>query len=645
MAIAGAAPAARAQIAYAPCGDTNQFACGHLTVALDPTGTVPGTLTLAMRRHRAPVGEARSAIIALAGGPGQPALPFAEQFDELLGPVAATRDLIALDQRGVGLSHPLSCHAFERPNRFRAIGPLVETCAAQLGPTRSLYTSADTVADIEALRQAGGYEKLVLYGTSYGTKVAELYAQAHPDRVEALVLDSVVPPNGPDGLARSTFAAVPSILRGLCAARACAGVTTNPVGDLAAVVSATRRGPLNGRAIDGNGRAHVVKVSSDLILALLLAGDFSQALRAELVSAVSAQRTNHDSAPLARLVGLGSSASGEEQQDFDTPLYFATTCEEEAFPWNRAATPSVRMAEARAAAAALPARVFAPFTRANALDLGDEPACAGWPYATAAPPPDTAPLPAVPTLILSGAQDLRTPTADARALAAQIPGSNLLVVPYTGHSVLGGEPTSCARDALIALFAHRPVRACSTEPPPTLVRPAPLPPPRLGLVSPIHAYPGRDGRTLHAVALSLSDLARQVILQLGSVSSESLAALVDLRTGGLRAGWAEFAGGVLTLHGYAYVPGVTVSGTLGSNTANLRVGGSAAAPGTLRLGAHGALVGTLGGRRVKLAANSIASAAIVGANAEASSPSGPGNAARRRLAGELAAVLEGIVRP
>ena len=38
---------------------------------------------------------------ALAGGPGQPPLPFTEAFDELLGPIAATRDLIVFDQRGM----------------------------------------------------------------------------------------------------------------------------------------------------------------------------------------------------------------------------------------------------------------------------------------------------------------------------------------------------------------------------------------------------------------------------------------------------------------------------------------------------------------------------------------------------------------
>ncbi|HEV7161950.1 MAG TPA: alpha/beta fold hydrolase [Solirubrobacteraceae bacterium] len=256
------AGSAGAQIAFAPCGEGNELACGHLTVPLDPSGAAAGTLTLALRRHRAPVGEARSAILALAGGPGQPALPFADEFAELLGPIAATRDLIVFDQRGIGLSHPLSCHAFENSSPYKSFGALIEACGSQLGPTRSFYTTADTVADIEAIRQAGGYEKLVLYGTSYGTKVAEAYAQAYPSHVEALVLDSVVTPNGPEPLERPTFEAIPRVLRQMCAARACAHVTTNPTRDLARVLARMQHGPLEARAFDGTGKPHTVSMSA-----------------------------------------------------------------------------------------------------------------------------------------------------------------------------------------------------------------------------------------------------------------------------------------------------------------------------------------------------------------------------------------------
>jgi pimeloyl-ACP methyl ester carboxylesterase len=636
--ICASASISQAQIGWVPCKEGNEFACSHLTVPLDPSGAVPGTITLDLRRHRAAVGDARTAIIALAGGPGQAAVPFTEGFDELLGPIAATRDLIVFDQRGTGMSTPLSCHAFETPRLSHSFGQLIESCASQIGSVRSFYTTANTVADIEAIRQAGDYEKLVLYGTSYGTKVAEEYAQAHPSHVEALVLDSVVPPNGPDTFNRPTFAAVPRVLRQICAARACTGITSNPVADLARVVAHMDGGVLRGPVVDGFGRTHEEAVNSNELLEMLLAGDFSSVLRAELVTAIAAAARD-DSAPLERLVSLFDSASGEPE-DFDSPLYYATSCEEEDFPWNRAAKANTRLAQARRAADALPASTFAPFTVSNALEAGDIQGCAHWPSSLPAQPLDETPFPNVPALILSGADDLRTPTANAVEVAAQIPDAQLLVVPYTGHSVLTDEPTECAVKALQAMFAPKPVKPCPPAPAPSSLQPPPLPPLHLALLSPVAGSHGLPGRTLHAVALTLADTERQILLRLRNLSFSEALTLSSIRTGGLRAGWAEEAsGGVFTFHGVSYVPGVTVSGTIKSETVELRIGGSGDAHGTLRLGAHHALVGDLGGSRVVLPANSRASAAIVGVNAQASSNSADGRAAAlagiRRFAGLL----------
>jgi pimeloyl-ACP methyl ester carboxylesterase len=630
--------AAQAQIAWVPCESSNEIACGHLTVPLDPSGATPGTITLAMHRHRAAVGEARTAIIALAGGPGQPALPFTEQFDELLGPIAATRDLIVFDQRGIGLSQPLSCHAFEHPSTYHSFGALIEACGDQLGPDRTFYTTADTVADIEAIRQAGGYEKLVLYGTSYGTKVAEQYAQEYPSHVEALVLDSVVPPE-PEPFERRTFEAVPRILRQICAEHACAHVTGNPVADLASVVRRIHRAPLQGRAIDAGGSAHALTFSAGELVGLLLAGDFSPLLRAEFVTSVAAAAKG-DTAPLARLVSLAGDGESEGQEDFDNPLYYATRCEEQSFPWSRTADPAERLAQARTAARALGARAFAPFTAGDALELSDAPACAYWPYSTPAPAADDAPLPDVPTLILSGADDLRTPTANAREVAAQIPDAHLLVVPDTGHSVLGAEPTSCARQALQALFASKPIKPCPPLPLPPELRPAPLPPVALGRVAPAHGYGGLTGRTLHAVALTLQDFSRQLVLQLSlSGALEETLSLPAVRFGGLRAGWAQLEGSTLKLHDYTYVPGVGLSGSIDGEADDLRVEGSGDAHGTLHRGAHRSLDGTLGGRTVTLPASSLAAAAIVGEDAQESSHSGPGGSAASSAARLLAELL------
>ncbi len=63
----------------------------------------------------------------------------------------------------------------------------------------------------------------------------------------------------------------------------------------------------------------------------------------------------------------------------------------------------------------------------------------------------------MPTLILSGAQDLRTPTSSARQVAALIPDAQLEVVPFTGHSVLGSDFSGCAEQAVETFFGGTPV--------------------------------------------------------------------------------------------------------------------------------------------------------------------------------------------
>ncbi|HWX97154.1 MAG TPA: alpha/beta fold hydrolase [Solirubrobacteraceae bacterium] len=607
----GTAISARAQIAFAPCGDTNNFACGHLTVALDPTGATPGTLTLAMRRHRAPVEGGSSAVIALAGGPGQAAIPLTEGFLELLGPVSATRDLIVFDQRGTGLSHALACRPPKRRAHLPATpGQTVVRCAQGLGPTRAFFTTPDSVADIEAIRRAGGYEKLVLFGTSYGTKVAEQYAQAYPSHVEALVLDSVVTPNGPDPLNRSTFSAVPRILHQLCGYRECVHITAHPVADLARVVARTRRGAIVGRVIDRHGRAHPEPITSDDLLAVLLEGDFNPLLRAEFVPAARAA-ADGDRAPLARLLARAEGA-GEEGAGggVDGPLYLATTCEDEAFPWSRADAPRKRLSQAAAQLDALPASTFEPFTRLNALHLSPIEACAFWPYAAGGPFLDEAALPNVPAVILSGEADLRTPTANAREVAGKIPDSNLLSVPFTGHSVLTSESTSCASDALQAMFAAHPIKPCGATSPPPVLKLPPLAPARLADVAPTSGYHGLPGRTLQAVRLTLADLSHQLLLTLiEALGSGGIFASPTLGGGGLREGWYELEGTTIALHRYSYVPGVSLSGAVSGAHVAVFVGGSAAAHGQLRSDAHGTLAGTLGSVKVRLPQRSASSQA------------------------------------
>ena len=313
----------------------------------------------------------------------------------------------------------------------------------------------------------------MLYGTSYGTKVAEQYAQTYPSHVEALILDSVVAPNGPDPFNLSTFAAIPRVLRELCTFGGCAHITRNPVGDLNRLVRRLRRHPQRVRVRAGH-LTRSVRIGATDVLGVLIEGDLDPHLRAAFPAAVKLALRGV-AAPLALLVLQAQSKAENEPESlaegFDAPLYFATTCEETRFPFSRSSSPGGRLLEALRALRAAPKRAFAPFGAKSALELSDIPVCARWPYLDPEPTPDDAPIPSVPTLILSGAADLRTPTSNARELAAEIPGSHLLVVPYTGHSVLGSDPSDCSQHALQALFAGRPIHACRARREPLYLRP------------------------------------------------------------------------------------------------------------------------------------------------------------------------------
>jgi pimeloyl-ACP methyl ester carboxylesterase len=636
-------------LTFTPCSATAEFECATLDVPLDRGATASGTVGLSVERLRvggAPGdrGSSSTAVLGLAGGPGQAALPLAAAMAKEMAPALGSRDLLVFDQRGTGSSGPLACSALESAEVFGAIGQAFEHCALQIGRARGSYTTQESAADIEAIRQATGYEKLVLFGVSYGTKVALEYAERYPQNVEALVLDSVVAPERSDPFSVSMLQAMKPVFEELCSAGACAGITSNPLGDIARLAAALQKHALSGFVYDGSGHRHRSTLSNVDLLNLIGAGDLNPALRALLPASVQSALRG-DPAPLLRLNLLSEGlipnlpgsplayaspqqspkpvplriASRQESlpgmplassEGIDEALFVDTTCEEESFPWQRSAPPSTRLSEALGALHALPPSDFYPFDASVAWVDSVLPGCAQWPNLAPAPPA-ISPLPSVPTLILSGAQDLRTPTSGAQALAARIPGAQLIVVPYTGHSVLGTDFSGCAQAAVAAFFSSGKASPC--KPTQNPFTPTPITPAKLTLVKAVGGVPGRAGSTLAAVLDTILDLERQVI-------GATLQADQELQSGssfgGLRGGYAQITSTALRLHGMSFVSGVRLTGSFPVQDghlmpANLRVEGPQAAIGTIHIGTSARVSGILGGRhfdvdltKVKLASAS-----------------------------------------
>ncbi len=332
---------AASSLSFISCAGAAHFECTTLAVPIDRTEAVPGTISLSIERRLAGATPSRDAVVALAGGPGQAALPLCgihRAGDRARARLTRPARVRPARHRRI---QPTAAAPPSKPSASRRPARLFEQCASQLGPVRGAFTSEESVEDIEALRKAGGYEKLVLYGTSYGTKVALDYAERYPQNVEALVLDSVVPPEGEEPFAIPTFQAIAGMLDELCSDSACAGIASNPLGDIASLAARLSRRPLSGSVYDGSGKRHASTLDGQGLLDILEAGDLNPALRALLPAAVRSALQGYPD-PLLRLhllseglipnVPIESNTGEEGSQEIDEALFVTTSCEEQPVP-------------------------------------------------------------------------------------------------------------------------------------------------------------------------------------------------------------------------------------------------------------------------------------------------------------------------
>jgi pimeloyl-ACP methyl ester carboxylesterase len=136
-------------------------------------------------------------IFILSGGPGQAASDFYLSAGHAFEELRRDRDLVIVDQRGTGRSHRLDCKLPDDLETARfdeeAIKTYTRDCLAKLDGDPRFYSTSVAVRDLDEIRAALGYQKIDLYGISYGTRVAQHYLRRYPGNVRAIVLDGVVP--------------------------------------------------------------------------------------------------------------------------------------------------------------------------------------------------------------------------------------------------------------------------------------------------------------------------------------------------------------------------------------------------------------------------------------------------------------------
>jgi pimeloyl-ACP methyl ester carboxylesterase len=446
------------------CGDG--FQCATLAVPLD-AATPERTLDLAVVRARARDRRHRiGTLVVNPGGPGVPAVAYLRSAaSSLPGELRDRFDLVAFDPRGVGESDPIRCvdsldpvfdQSFQ-PTTDAARAALVDTmtslaqqCASRNGDLLAHVSTADAVRDLEQLRVALGESRLSFVGYSYATFLGASYAQAHPDRVRAFVLDGPVDPTMSAravtlGQARGFEHVLDDFLADCSQHPGCAfhhdGAAAKAYDALRARAART---PLVTR--DPGGRTLNQTRFDAAVLQQLYLGRAAWPGLAEALAA--AERGDASTLLAGADTFVGRTDGGSDDHVLES--FWAVSCLD---------GPVV---EGAAAAAQLEHDAVQVAPRLGAFIVNNSLPCSVWPVPPLPPVGKLTAVGAPPILVIGTTQDPATPLDQARALAGALARGHLLVAQGEQHTSFANG-NACVDRLVTRYLVDRTVPPASTR--------------------------------------------------------------------------------------------------------------------------------------------------------------------------------------
>jgi pimeloyl-ACP methyl ester carboxylesterase len=388
--------------------------------------------------------KAKQALSFFSGGPGQASTESAAGIAAQLAKIRDDHDLLFVDLRGTGGSNKLPCEAGKPSDpqsylREFYTAEEVAGCAKTLSARADLtqYHSASAVDDVDDVRAALGYDRLDLYGISYGTRAALEYVRRHPEHVRSVIMHGAAPNDTryPLTVPRDAQLAIDGVFADCAKDAGCHAAFPDPAGDLAASLTRFAGGPV---------RAPVLNAKTYEMTTVLLARDrYTEALRAlmydaggsALIPALVHRAAQGDFGPaaeeeLAWRMGIdGGLARG---------FHLAVTCSED--------VDFLDLAEAEE---------IAKTSFMSAFRARDQKAaCAVWPHHKFDQSILDPVKSDVPLLIMNGAQDPATAGYHAERLLKGFPNGRLVVIPSAGHSADGLAGTQPCYDDLLVRFVR-----------------------------------------------------------------------------------------------------------------------------------------------------------------------------------------------
>lgn len=407
----------------APCEvDDVQAECGTFSVPENRALKDGRKLELHYAVVRAdPKAKSADAIFVLAGGPGQAAsalVGFSKRIFEGSG-----RDLVFVDARGTGKSNPLHCDFGgsddDLAGYFNDMLPTdrIAACRDELRGRADLtqYTTRAIAADVEAARVHLGYASIDLFGTSYGTRVAQEVMRNHPQHLRAVILKGVVPPTlaSPTTFAADGQRSLDGVLA-LCRKDAeCSKTFPNLAADYQKMLKSIEGGLSIDVEHPKTKKRVRVKINRGFFGEIFRNFLYTPEVYANLPKAINAAAGGDWSAFSALAVRY---AIGIRALDFG--LFLSVTCTED--------IPRIDLEAAKESARGT---LFGPYR----VEL-QRAACKEWVRGVADPAASTIVKSNIPTLLLSGGLDPVTPPRFAKEVAAGLSRRASLEIGEGSHS-------------------------------------------------------------------------------------------------------------------------------------------------------------------------------------------------------------------
>lgn len=390
-------------------------------------------------------------VFFFAGGPGQGATGIAGFLAS--GPLAkirAQRDLIFVDQRGTGRSNPLNCKLYNTDENlqgyFEEMFPVeqVRACREQLEKVADLrlYTTSIAIEDLDEVRRALGYEKINLYGGSYGTTVALAYLRRYGAHVRTAVLAGVAPLDFklPLPFARGAQRALDRLIDDCAADAACRAAFPKLREEFQSVLDRLSKAPAVVELVNPfTGRPQRVSMGR---------GPFTERLRlmlydhatARLIPALIHRAHEGDFKPFILSTLPQARAT---YTSLALGMYFSVTCSE--------GVPFITEEEIKRETAS----TFIGDYRVRV----HKSACREWPRGQVPEQFTSAVKSDIPVLMLSGELDPASPHWLGAEVARQLSGGLQLNIPYVAH----GYFSACISDITTAFLSAGSVRGLDTS--------------------------------------------------------------------------------------------------------------------------------------------------------------------------------------